>query len=470
MKGAQDPPTTIAEAGSSRVLLVGALDADPGWATIERAFDVRHAATIADASDRLGHTRFDVVVLDVRLAAAADTAQMRDRLDHAALLVRADEFTPDTPDLMQRVGAACVLPASAPEAVQAQVVARAAQNARAAAALAERVEELERRTAELERSRARFRDVIERNADAIIVVNRNGVICFANAMAAKLFRSSREDLVGTDFGFPVLVGETTELDLPYPGEVRTVEMRVVESEWESEPAYIASLRDITERKRAEDTARGLIREQTARSMAEAAAQRFRFLADAGTRLSMPLDEAQTLTTLAQLCVNEIADWAAIYVVDDLGAVCRLEVAHRNAAAAPTAAVLRHQSIDHAASHPVIEVLRTRTPRLVGDVDDDLLASLMQDERQLEAVHRLDISSLMLVPLVARQRDLGAIALVSANPGRRYSDEDLAVAVALAHRAALAVDNARLYREASEANRAKTDLLAVIRLRTARRRS
>src|SRR5919109_1219983 len=131
--------------------------------------------------------------------------------------------------------------------------------------------ELERRTWELERSEARFRAVIEHNADAIVVVDETGVVRFVNSAATKLFGASREKLLNSPFGFPLVTNETTELDLLCDGESRVAEMRVVQSEWEGQPACIASLRDVTDRKRAEHDARELIREQAARAAAEHAA-------------------------------------------------------------------------------------------------------------------------------------------------------------------------------------------------------
>ena len=125
--------------------------------------------------------------------------------------------------------------------------------------------ELEARTDALARSEARFRDVIERNADAIVVVDGDGLIRFANTMATKLFGGARATCVGSPFGFPLVADETTEVDLLSNGSSRVAEMRVVQSEWEGHVAYIASLRDVTERKRAEEGARALIREQAART-------------------------------------------------------------------------------------------------------------------------------------------------------------------------------------------------------------
>jgi signal transduction histidine kinase len=450
--------TTLKKGGAVQALLVTHAPEPAAWVDADGTpFRISVEPSLAAAAARLRTHPVDVVVLDMHVAAAepGELSRLREGLGRAGLLLRADGYPDDVPDLLQRLGgAACLLPSGAPAPVQAQLVALAAERARLAGELEDRVEELER-------SRFRFRDVIERNADAIVVVDREGVIRFGNAMAAEMFRSRRDDLPGTAFGFPVVAGETTELDLLHPGQSRVVEMRVVESEWEGETAYIASLRDVTERKQAEEAARRLIREQAARAAAEASARRFRFLAKASALLSLPLEYTETLATLARLCAAEVADWAVIYVVGSDGVVERLEVAHRDPEKAEAVRALRDHPIQPEGPHPVLEVLRTRSPLLVTTIDDARLRSFAQDEPHLELLRRLGVESFMVVPLVARDREIGAIGLISSDPGRLFGEEDLAQANDLAFRAALAIDNARLYREAQEANQAKSDLLAVI---------
>jgi signal transduction histidine kinase/PAS domain-containing protein len=324
------------------------------------------------------------------------------------------------------------------------------------------VAELADTRAELARSEARFRDVIERNADAIVVVDPDGAVRFANGAAAQLFGRSAAELVGSHFGYPMTVGESTEIDLVRAGApARVAELRVVESEWEGHPAWIVSLRDITERKRAEESARSLIREQTARTAAEHSARRFRFLAEATTMLSSSLDYESTLSAVARLCVAEMADWALVYIVGDDGPVRRLEVAHRDPVKLHLVEELRALPIEAEGNHPVLEVLETGRSLLIRDVAAEDFARIAQDDRHLEILRELGASSFMLVPLIARGRSLGALGLVCASDARRFDDQDLALAENLASRAALAVDNARLYREAQEATRSKTDLLAVI---------
>lgn len=314
----------------------------------------------------------------------------------------------------------------------------------------------------LERSERRFRAVIENNADAIVVVGLDGEVRFANRAAEHIFGMDADELVGTPFGFPVVAGETTELDLTRrSGPPAVVEMRVVESEWEDAPARIASLRDITERKEAETAERRLIRERTARSAAEAAARRLRFLAESSTRLSSSLDHGAVLTALAELCAAHVADWVVVYVVDPDGQLGRLEVANRDPGRRELMTELRDQVIDPGGNHPALEVIRTGEPTLVPEVDEERLTAVAQGPRHLEILRELGVASFMIVPLIARGRAVGAISFISSRPERIFGQDDLELARDLALRAALAVDNARLYKEARDANRAKSDLLAVI---------
>jgi signal transduction histidine kinase len=321
--------------------------------------------------------------------------------------------------------------------------------------------ELERRTDDLRRSDARFRDVIERNADAIVVVDESGVVRFVNSAATKLLGASRKQLLDSPFGFPLVTDETTELDLPRNGDPRVAEMRVVESEWEGETACIASLRDVTERKRAERDARELIREHAARAAAEEAARRLRFLLESSTVLASSLDYTAILSALARRCVSEIADWAVVYSVDEAGVPHGLEVAHCEPAKAALASELLLGPIDPDGPHPVLAVVRARKPVLANTVGDAFLESVTQDSRQLEIVRELGAASFMIVPIVALDQTLGAIALVSGRRDRRFDEQDLTLAEDIAARAALAVANARLYEEARKANKTKSDFLAVV---------
>jgi DNA-binding response OmpR family regulator len=100
------------------------------------------------------------------------------------------------------------------------------------------------------------RTLLEKNADAIVVVDRDGIMRFVNPAAVALFGRKAEDLLGELFDFPVVAGETTEVSVVRSGgETVVAEMRVVETNWEGESVYLASLRDITQRKRTEEALR-----------------------------------------------------------------------------------------------------------------------------------------------------------------------------------------------------------------------
>jgi signal transduction histidine kinase/CheY-like chemotaxis protein len=111
----------------------------------------------------------------------------------------------------------------------------------------------------------RLRRIIDSIADAVVLVDGDGTVKVANPAAAALFGQRREELIGDHFGLPLVAGETTEVDLK-SGAV--AEMRTVEILWEDEPACLATLRDVTARKEAEETARRLWQERTAREEAE----------------------------------------------------------------------------------------------------------------------------------------------------------------------------------------------------------
>jgi signal transduction histidine kinase len=344
---------------------------------------------------------------------------------------------------------------------EAKLKSLAAEQTRLARMLELTERELIRRDEELAASEARFRDVIENNADAIVVVDRTGIVRFANRAATELFRGRQEKLIGSSFGFPLVAGETTELDILSGGSPRIAEMRVVQSEWQGRPASIASLRDVTERRQSEQNARALIREQTARNAAEAAAHRLRFLLESSTLLAASLDQATILSHLARLCAREIADWAIVFCTDDSGRLRRLEVSGRDPTCTELARDLESAAFEPNESHPVTRALKTRQPLLMPTVDEDLITSIAQDAQQLELIRQLRAESLMIVPMLAHERELGVLVLVSSDPGRRFAEQDLALAEDIAARAALAIENARLYGEVKGANETKADFLAVL---------
>jgi signal transduction histidine kinase len=153
-------------------------------------------------------------------------------------------------------------------------------------------------------------------ADGVVVVDHEGTVAFANPAAEALFGRGSGELVGQQFGFPLVSGETPELEVVgRSGEATTVEMRVVDTVWEGRPAWLASLRDITERKRAEAERAERYRAQAAREEAvRALAARDEFLGVAAHELKTPLTRLRLSTQRARRHVGR-AGLALPVVVD-----------------------------------------------------------------------------------------------------------------------------------------------------------
>lgn len=116
--------------------------------------------------------------------------------------------------------------------------------------------ELRKQRQELARSETRVRRIIESGIDAILIIDKKGNVQFANYAASQMFNRPVEDLVSGAFGSPIIAGQSIEIDiLRHNGEPGIAEMRAVSIEWNDRPAFLASLRDVTHRKRNEERIR-----------------------------------------------------------------------------------------------------------------------------------------------------------------------------------------------------------------------
>jgi len=202
-------------------------------------------------------------------------------------------------------------------------------------------------------------------------------------------------------------------------------------------------------------------ERALRWRAEEAERHFRFVSDACGELGTSLDPHETLQRFAELVALSWADWCVIDLVQEDGSVVRAATAHRDPELAPMVAELAAFPPTRRSSGPIDRVLRSNRPELIPRVTDGVIRAGMRDERHEAIIRRLDPTSSMVVPLSARDRVLGTISLFKSGNAPAYGDEQMAMAQELAARAALALDNARLYTRAQEANQAKSDFLAVM---------
>jgi PAS domain S-box-containing protein len=214
--------------------------------------------------------------------------------------------------------------------------------------------------------------------------------------------------------------------------------------------FIGTVLDITERKRAEEERDLLlVREQLARAEAVRARRRLALLASVGPVLYSSFDYEATLERIARFTVPDLADWCLVDIVEEDGSVNQLAAAHADPAKETLLWELRtHRRFGEDAPGTAAQVLRTGRSVLVPEVSGSWQAERATGEEHLRLLRNLEVSSLMSVPLLARGRALGVMTLVSSSPERRYDEEDLSLAENLASRCALAVDNARLYRERS----------------------
>jgi signal transduction histidine kinase len=200
-----------------------------------------------------------------------------------------------------------------------------------------------------------------------------------------------------------------------------------------------------------------------------------FLAEASRLLSASLDYEVTLRAVASSAVPRLGDWCAVDIVRDPTSAAwppeldRLAVVHRDPAKIAIGMELTTRyPTDWSAPTGMPAVLRERRPFFIPVVTDAMLVAGARDAEHLALLRALDFSAIVVVPLVARDRTLGALTLCTAESGRHYDEADLALALDLAQRAAVAVDNARLFRdaeraqrEAEAANRAKSEFLGTM---------
>lgn len=199
----------------------------------------------------------------------------------------------------------------------------------------------------------------------------------------------------------------------------------------------------------------------ARQALRRAADEQRFLAEASRLLVGSLDYSATLKNLTQLVVPKLADYCIVDIVADDGSIERLAAAHYDLAKQALVYDIQQQyPMSPEAPAGFQKVIRTGAAELFPTVTDEILQSLAHNAQHLALLHELGLRSSICVPLTARGRVLGALTLSITDSGRVYGPGDLALAEDLAYRAAVAIDNARLYHEAQKAVRVRDQFLSI----------
>src|SRR5918995_5194480 len=303
----------------------------------------------------------------------------------------------------------------------------------------------------LRESEERFRLMVEGVKDyAIFMLDPGGYVTTWNDGAERIVGYGEEGILGRHFSF---FYPEEDVERGHPEDVlraALAEGRYVEEGskvrqdgsrfWAS--AVITTLRDRKENLKGFSM---VVHDTTERKHADDV---LRFLAESGATLSSSLDYRDTLANVARLAVPILADWCAIDVMEEDGTVERLAVEHSDPEKVALAYELQERyPAEYETARGVGKVLRTNEPDLMSEIPEELLDQAAMDVEHRTIMRELGLRSYMVVPMVARGRSHGAITLVSAESGRRYEETDLRLAEELARRAALAVDNAKLYEEA-----------------------
>jgi len=345
----------------------------------------------------------------------------------------------------------------------------------------------ERREAQTEASRSfsLLRATLESTADGILVVDADGKILNFNQKMADMWEIPADVLACGDDQRAI---NAALEKLVYPDEFMTKVIELYrhpnEASYDvlelkdgrtferySQPQRINdvpvgrvwSFRDVTARRRAEEQAHALAREQAARAEAENSQRRATLLAEASRVLSASFDYETTLAALVRLAVPAIADYCALDIIEGENSFQRIGEAHVD----PAKSELLHEVASFprsalTASHPLMRVMTTGEPVLEAEITPAFIRKSFNADQPRKVVEALGPRSLICVPLAASGKPIGALTLVTSDSSsRRFNIADLSLAADLARRAAIVVEHARLFHQAQEATRARDDVLAVV---------
>lgn len=311
----------------------------------------------------------------------------------------------------------------------------------------------------LESSRARFEDIVRSTTEAILTLDQEGRIDFANPGACQLLDVTGDGLLGVPAEFfiddvhraffrdevhSMLAGEEpagrewTLAARTATGSSIVVEVRLARRGLAA--GLTLAMRDETLRHQ-------LVEDQ-------------QLLAEAGALLSISLDPAQTLSDLAALAVRAHCEFFLMDTLTADGTAVRVQAAAAQPAQTPLVLALREPA-QPASSEAARRVFLEGEALLGGTGDETLLAELFPRPEDLKLIRLLGIHSWAVVPLTARGRIHGALTFLSAAPGRWYGEYELSLMRGLAGRAAIALDNAQLLAEAQAATHAREQLLSIV---------
>ncbi|AFZ06993.1 multi-sensor hybrid histidine kinase [Oscillatoria nigro-viridis PCC 7112] len=331
----------------------------------------------------------------------------------------------------------------------------------------------------LREGEAQLSSIFQTIPDGITILDSTGEIIAANKAAERILRLIPSDIVERGYNAPSWFITTVEghpfpeEELPFARVMQTgepvygIEQAISHADGtrtilsiNASPLFdaegqiiniIAAFSDITERKQTEDERVQLVQEQAARAVAENSQQQSAFLAQVSAVLSSSLEYEQTLQSVAKLAVPYFADWCSVDLVNDDRTIDRVAVAHCDPEKVKFGWELAQRFPRHLDDgYGIAKVIQTGQIEIGIEITDEQLVAAVSNAEYLEIIRGVGLKSCIIAPLQARGRVLGSITFVFTESDRRYRLEDIALAEDLAQRAAIAIDNARLYNETQQA--------------------
>lgn len=307
----------------------------------------------------------------------------------------------------------------------------------------------EAKSAEAERFRQHLAEVVRGTQDAVISKDLNGIVTTWNPAAERLYGYSAEEAIGRHISFIVPPDhkdeETVILDRVKGGErLETYETERIRADG-ARIAVSLTVSPIRSPIRGLIGASVIARDITAEMRRRRAQE---FLVAASRLLDSSLDPVETARTIVSTAVPELAELCLIdfrrpdgWLGDSVVAGANPEMARR------LERIRREKPLDPSGEHPVAQVLRLERPMIWRDLKaPEVVDKVSQGPDHLQLMVDAGYNSAAVVPLIARGRILGAISFLHAFSNLRYDPGDLEFLGELGERAALALDNARLYRE------------------------
>jgi PAS domain S-box-containing protein len=387
------------------------------------------------------------------------TEASREWLRHALVEAAAGRFLRTELEVLDASGRKAVLDLSFTPILEKQRVSYLVAEARD-------ITERKRAEQTLQSSEARLAGIIGIAADAIISIDEEQRIILFNQGAERIFGHARAEVLGTSLGrllperlrsshrehirafreSPIREARMDAvrevIGLRKGGEEFPAEATISKLKVDGQFVYTIALRDITERKRTEEERRFLLR--------------------AGELLARTLDFEATLEQVAELLVPKLADCCLIHL---LGPGDTIEVAAISHVLPDKARTLRELYQQYPprldAPHGSGRVIRTGQPEILSEISDDVRRQVARNDEHLKMMRDLAFTSALIVPLRAHERVVGCITLSMSESGRHVAERELAFAEELAHLAALALENAQLYRTARRATRTRDEVLGIV---------